>query len=473
MQVAIIGTGYVGLVSGTCFAELGHDVICVDKDAAKISGLLHGKLPIYEPGLDGMVLSNVAAGRLAFTTDLAQAVGRAEIIFIAVGTPARPSNGEADLSYVLGAAKEIALAAKKDAIVVTKSTVPVGTGDTIERIIQKENPGACLSVVSNPEFLREGSAIVDFMRPDRVVIGTNDDRARVVMRELYRPLDIHQVPILMTGRRTAELIKYTANAFLATKISFINEIANLCEAVGADVREVVSGVGLDSRIGQKFLQPGPGYGGSCFPKDTLALLRTAQDHGVSLRLVEDTVAINDGRKRAMARKVAEAAGGSVTDLTIAVLGLTFKPDTDDMREAPSLALIAALQREGATIRAHDPAGMQHAKLYLDDLELIEDPYECVRGADVIVLMTEWDSLCNLDLARVRKLVRQPIFIDLRNVYRADLMEQQGFVFTGVGLGATKSKTKTSEVIDSSSSSPSPPRRKGLEQESVLRAARAP
>jgi UDPglucose 6-dehydrogenase len=473
MLIAIVGTGYVGLVSGTCFAELGHHVICVDKDGSKIAGLSQGKIPIYEPELDRMVLSNVAAGRLAFTTDLAQAIDQAEIVFIAVGTPTQPSNGEADLSYVFEAAKEIAFSAKIGAIVVTKSTVPVGTGDTIERILQKENPEAHLSVVSNPEFLREGSAIVDFMRPDRIIIGTSDVRAQAAMRELYRPLDIYQVPILITGRRTAELIKYTANAFLATKISFINEIADLCEAVGADVREVAIGVGLDSRIGHRFLQPGPGYGGSCFPKDTLALLHTAQDYGVSLRLVEDTVAINDSRKRTMVRKVAEAAGGSVSGMTISVLGLTFKPNTDDMREAPSLALIAGLQHEGAVIRAHDPAGMKHAKLYFDDLELIEDPYECVRGADVIVLMTEWESLCNLDLARVRKLVRQPIFIDLRNVYRAELMAQQGFVFTGVGLGDTKPKDEGSGVINSSSSGSTPGRGMYLEETSVRRAAWAP
>jgi UDPglucose 6-dehydrogenase len=346
---------------------------------------------------------------------------------------------------VFAATREIARAVRGYTVIVTKSTVPVGTGDAIERIVRGENPLARVAVVSNPEFLREGAAVNDFMKPDRVVVGSDSQQARAAMAELYCPITGDGSPILFTGRRTAELIKYTANAFLATKITFINEIANLCEAVGADVREVANGIGLDNRIGSKFLQPGPGYGGSCFPKDTLALLRTAQDHGITLRLVEDTVAVNDARKRAMARKVIEAVGGSVEGLTVAVLGLTFKPDTDDMRESPSLSLIDALQRGGAAIRAHDPVGMEQALRYLNDVEFLDDPYDCVTGADAVVLMTEWDSLRRLDLRRVRSLVRQPVFIDLRNAYHADLMEKFGFSFTGIGLGAEQPGTDMLEA----------------------------
>lgn len=435
MRIAIIGTGYVGLVSGTCFADMGHDVVCVDKNADKIADLQCGRLPIYEPGLEELVARNVELGRLAFTTETAVALDGAELAFIAVGTPARPSDGQADLSYVFAAAREIGEAMAGYTVIVTKSTVPVGTGDAVERLIRRERPAAELAVVSNPEFLREGSAIEDFKYPDRVVIGTSDPRARAVMMELYRDLRQAGTPIVLTGRRTAELIKYTANAFLATKITFINDIANLCEKVGADVGELAHGVGLDSRIGARFLAAGPGYGGSCFPKDTAALVRTAQDYGVCLRLVEDTMAINDARKRAMARKVIDAMGGSVEGRTVAVLGLTFKPNTDDMREAPSLSLIEALQRSGAAVRAHDPVGMPQAALHLDGVAFVDDPYRCVEGADAVVLMTEWESLCRLDIAQLRRLMRTPRFIDLRNAYDAAQIVPHGFCFTGVGRGA--------------------------------------
>jgi UDPglucose 6-dehydrogenase len=450
MRIAITGTGYVGLVSGTCLADIGHEVICIDKDANKIACLNEGRVPIYEPGLEELIATNVEAGRLRFTTDLASAVACSDAVFVAVGTPARNGDGQADLSYVFSAVREIAKSIRGYTVLVTKSTVPVGTGDVIERILRQERPNGEFSVVSNPEFLREGSAIKDFKEPDRIVIGTEDPRAGAVMAELYEPLSRNQVPVLMSGRRTAELIKYTANAFLAAKITFINEIANLCEKVGADIREVASGIGLDNRIGARFLQAGPGFGGSCFPKDTVALLRIAQDHGVTLRLVEDTVSINDARKRAIARKVVDAVGGSVEGRTIAVLGLTFKPDTDDMREAPSVALIEALQRGGATIRAHDPVGMDQAKKYLDDVAFFDDPYSCVEGADAIVLMTKWESLCSLDLGRLQQLVRRPIFVDMWNAYSADEMEERGFTFLGVGLGVSRERINGSKTPHTSS-----------------------
>ncbi|MDQ3559530.1 MAG: UDP-glucose/GDP-mannose dehydrogenase family protein, partial [Pseudomonadota bacterium] len=379
MMITMIGTGYVGLVTGACLADWGHQVVCADKDAGKIADLLRGRMPIYEPGLEALVARNAASGRLSFTLDVAAAVAPADAVFIAVGTPPRHGDGDADMSFVYAAAKEIAAAATGRTVVVTKSTVPVGTGDVVERLMAVARPDAKISVVSNPEFLREGTAIADFQRPDRVVIGTDDPRARDVMMEIYRPLEAAGTPIVVTQRRTAELIKYAANAFLATKITFINEMADLCEQVGADIQDVSLGVGLDHRIGAEFLNAGPGYGGSCFPKDTLALLRTAQDFGVGLRLVEQTVAVNNARKRHMARKVIAAAGGSVEGLTVAVLGLTFKPNTDDMREAPSVSLIAALQRAGARIRAHDPQGMQHAKAILEDVTFHDDPYQCAHG----------------------------------------------------------------------------------------------
>ena len=387
MRVAMIGTGYVGLVSGACFADFGHHVVCVDKDADKIVALERGKLPIYEPGLDALVAGNVAAGRLTFTTRLPEPVGEAAAVFIAVGTPSRRGDGHADLSYVYAAAREIAAALKGFTVVVTKSTVPVGTGDEVERIIRETSPKAEFAVVSNPEFLREGAAIQDFKHPDRIVVGTHDARAREMMAELYRPLYLNAAPILYTDRRTAELIKYAANAFLATKITFINEIADLAEKVGADVQEVARGIGLDNRIGAKFLHAGPGYGGSCFPKDTVALLKTGQDHGAPLRVVEAVAAVNDARKRAMARKVAAALGGELRGKTVAVLGLTFKPDTDDMREAPSIPLVTGLLDMGAKVRAHDPVGIEQARRELPDIDYFDDPYDCLRGADAMVVVT--------------------------------------------------------------------------------------
>jgi UDPglucose 6-dehydrogenase len=435
MRVAMIGSGYVGLVSGACFADFGHEVICVDVNEARIADLKRGIIPIYEPGLDRLVADNAAAGRLSFTTDIAAAVGTSEAVFIAVGTPSRRGDGHADLSYVSAAARDIAKAMKAYTVVVTKSTVPVGTGDTVEHIIRETRPDAAFSVVSNPEFLREGAAIEDFKRPDRVVVGANDERAKAVMAELYRPLSLNAAPILFTDRRTAELTKYAANAFLATKITFINEIADLCEEVGADVQLVARGIGMDKRIGSKFLNAGPGYGGSCFPKDTLALIRSAQDHGVSLRVVESVVAVNDSRKTAMARKVVKACGGSVQGKTIAVLGLTFKPNTDDMRDAPAINIIDALQRAGATIRAYDPVGMEQAKMVLQDVVYCADAYDCAHGADALVLITEWDAFRALDLARLKQRMRAPVVVDLRNVYRAEEMARQGFDYIRVGAAA--------------------------------------
>ena len=430
----MIGSGYVGLVSGACFADFGHDVVCVDKDADKIAKLKAGGIPIYEPGLDQLVASNVAAGRLSFTTELAGPVGSADVVFIGVGTPSRRGDGHADLSYVYGAAKEIAAALKGFTVVVTKSTVPVGTGDEVERIIAEENPDADFAVASNPEFLREGAAIDDFKRPDRIVVGIEDPRAEPVMTEVYRPLYLNRAPILFTRRRTSELIKYAANAFLAVKITFINEIADLCERVGADVQDVSRGIGLDNRIGSKFLHAGPGYGGSCFPKDTLALVKTAQDFESPIRLVETTVAVNDQRKRAMARKVIAAAGGDVRGKTIGVLGLTFKPDTDDMREAPSIAIVQALTDAGARVVAYDPEGMDAAKAVLPDIDYAASAYDVADGAAAVVIVTEWNAFRALDLKRLAERMAEPVLVDLRNIYKAAEAERAGLTYTGVGRG---------------------------------------
>ena len=432
MRVAMIGTGYVGLVSGACFADFGHIVTCIDKDAGKIERLQAGQIPIFEPGLDQLVAANVREERLFFTTEAKDAVREADAVFIAVGTPSRRGDGHADLSYVHGAAEEIADVLDGFTVVVTKSTVPVGTGDEVEAIIRKRRPGANFAVVSNPEFLREGAAIADFKRPDRVVVGTDDERAQEVMRELYRPLFLNETPILFTGRRTSELTKYAANAFLAMKITFINEIADLCEAVGADVQQVARGIGLDNRIGRKFLNAGPGYGGSCFPKDTLALVRTAAAANSPVRLIETTVAVNDARKKAMAAKVAEALGGDVAGKTIGVLGLTFKPNTDDMRDAPALDIVPALQALGATVQAFDPEGMHEAEKMLPGVQMREGPYEAVDGADAAVIITEWDQFRALDLDRLKQLMRRPVLVDLRNVYRPDDMRARGIEYSGVG-----------------------------------------
>ena len=432
MRVATIGTGYVGLVCGACLADFGHQVICIDKDADKIAGLSRGEMPIYEPGLHALVHSNVREGRLEFSTGLAGAVGQADAVFIAVGTPSRPGDGHADLSYVYTAAREIAAALDGFTVVVIKSTVPVGTGDEVERIIREARPQADVSVVSNPEFLREGAGIRDFKHPDRIVVGSEDERAREVMAELYRPLYLNAAPMLYTRRRTAELIKYAANAFLATKITFINEIAELCEKVGADVQEVARGIGLDNRIGTKFLHTGPGFGGSCFPKDALALIKAGQDHEAPLRIVETVVAVNNQRKRAMARKVAAALGGNLRGRTVAVLGLSFKPNTDDMREAPSIALITALQDLGAAVRAYDPAGMEQAKPLLPDIAYADSAYACAQGADALVIVTEWEQFRALDLARLKAIMARPVVVDLRNVYRPEDMAKNGFVYQAVG-----------------------------------------
>ncbi|MDB5558005.1 MAG: nucleotide sugar dehydrogenase [Enterovirga sp.] len=428
----MVGSGYVGLVSGACFADFGHDVVCIDKDAGKVAALKDGRIPIFEPGLEDLVQTNVEAGRLSFTTDLAQGVQGADAVFIAVGTPSRRGDGFADLSFVYAAAREIAAALDGFTVVVTKSTVPVGTGDEVEQIIRDIRPDAEFSVVSNPEFLREGAAIQDFKRPDRIVIGANDERGARVVGDLYRPLYLNQAPIMVTGRRTAELTKYAANAFLATKITFINEIADLCEQVGANVQDVARGIGLDNRIGTKFLHAGPGYGGSCFPKDTLALMKTAQDHGAPVRLVETVVSVNEQRKRAMARKIVAACGGSVRGKLIAVLGLTFKPNTDDMRDAPSCAIISALQDAGARIRAFDPEGMEQAKNVLTDVEYAKDAYSCAKGADALVLVTEWDAFRALNPVRLRKALAEPVLVDLRNVYVAEDMRRHGFRYTSIG-----------------------------------------
>jgi UDPglucose 6-dehydrogenase len=432
MRIAVIGAGYVGLVSGTCFADFGHTVVCVDSDEEKIRSLRAGGVPIYEPGLDALIAANVSGGRLSFETDFASAVQNADVVFIAVGTPSRRGDGHADLSFVYAVARQIAEAARGFTVVVTKSTVPVGTGDEVERIIREVAPAADVAVVSNPEFLREGAAISDFKRPDRIVIGLHDDRARDVMTEVYRPLYLNQSPILFTERRTAELIKYAANAFLAMKITFINEVADLCERVGADVQDVARGVGLDNRIGGKFLHAGPGYGGSCFPKDTLALVKTAQDHGSPLRLIETTVAVNDQRKRAMARKVLEVCDGSVRGKRIALLGLTFKPNTDDMRDAPSLSIIQALQDEGAQVRAYDPQGMTAAKRMLDKVEFASDPYDAARDAEALIICTEWDAFRALDFEKLKEVMLRPVLVDLRNIYTRSEVARAGFYYVGVG-----------------------------------------
>ena len=436
MRIAMIGTGYVGLVSGACFSEFGVEVTCVDKDAAKIERLSRGEMPIYEPGLDHLVASNMAAGRLRFTGDLKTAVAGADAVFIAVGTPSRRGDGHADLSYVFAAAAEIGEALQQNGnertLVVTKSTVPVGTGRRVERILQKALPAGRFDVASNPEFLREGSAISDFMRPDRVVIGTESEHARTVLRALYRPLYLFETPIVFTTLETAELIKYAANAFLATKITFINEVADLCEAVGADVQDVARGIGLDGRIGGKFLHAGPGFGGSCFPKDCQALVRTAEEMKAPLAIVDTVLRVNDARKRSMARRVVEACGGSVEGLTLAALGLTFKPNTDDMRDSPSLAFLPALSDAGATVRAFDPEGIAEAKKLMPELEYCADPYEAMDGADALILVTEWNAFRALDLTRVKRLLRRPLVIDLRNIYKPEEMAAIGLAYHSIG-----------------------------------------
>ncbi|AMN54535.1 MULTISPECIES: UDP-glucose dehydrogenase family protein [Stappiaceae] len=432
MRVAMIGTGYVGLVSGTCFADFGHVVTCIDKDASKIDALNNGQIPIYEPGLQELVAKNVAEERLFFTTAPEEAIRKADAVFIAVGTPTRRGDGHADLSYVYAAAEEIARLIEGFTVIVTKSTVPVGTGDEVEAIIRKTNPDAEFAVVSNPEFLREGAAISDFKRPDRVVVGTDDERAVEVMRELYRPLYLNETPIIVTRRRTSELTKYAANAFLAVKITFINEIADLCEKVGANVQEVSRGIGLDNRIGGKFLHAGPGYGGSCFPKDTLALSRIAADAQSDLKIVDSVIEVNAARKKKMADKVIEFMGGDVSGKTIALLGLAFKPNTDDMREAPSIDIVEKLQAAGAKIRAYDPASMEEAEKVMSGVMFCDGPYHAIENADVVVIVTEWDQFRALDLDRVKTLVSAPKVVDLRNIYKPDYMEARGFEYTSVG-----------------------------------------
>ncbi|HJO97744.1 MAG: UDP-glucose/GDP-mannose dehydrogenase family protein [Rhodospirillales bacterium] len=432
MRIAMIGTGYVGLVSGACFSEFGIDVTCVDKDAGKIERLNRGEMIIYEPGLDDLVGGNVEAGRLTFTTDLGPAVAGADAVFIAVGTPSRRGDGHADLSYVWDAAGEIATAMNGFTVVITKSTVPVGTGNKVEEIIREKRPDATFDVLSNPEFLREGSAIEDFMRPDRVVIGGGSEQAREVMRQIYRPLFLMETPILFTARQTAELIKYAANAFLATKITYINEIADLCEAVDADVQEVAKGIGLDGRIGSKFLHAGPGYGGSCFPKDTLALVRTAEEAKSPLRIVEAVVDINDKRKKQMAERVIEACGGSVKGKTIAVLGLAFKPNTDDMRDSPSLDIIPALQAAGAKLRVFDPEAMDEARALIDGVEWCTDAYDTMVDADALAILTEWNAFRALDVERMKALLRAPVMVDLRNIYRSEDMAAAGIRYSSIG-----------------------------------------
>jgi UDPglucose 6-dehydrogenase len=431
MRVTMIGAGYVGLVSGACFADFGHQVTCIDKDAAKVAALNRGEIPIFEPGLADLVEANMRQGRLEFAGDTSR-IGDAEAVFIAVGTPSRRGDGHADLSYVYDAVREIAPLLAKSAVVVTKSTVPVGTGDEIERILRELRTDAELHVVSNPEFLREGAAIQDFKHPDRIVVGSNDPHARNVLADIYRPLYLNSPPIIYVTRRTAELIKYAANAFLATKITFINEIADLCEQVGADVQEVARGMGLDNRIGGKFLHAGPGFGGSCFPKDTTALLKTAQDHGVALRIVETVSSVNDQRKRAMARKVVAALDGSVRGKTVAVLGLTFKPNTDDTRDSPSIPLITALQDLGATVCGYDPAGMEQAKPFLPAVKYCDSAYSAAEGAHAIVIATEWEQFRALDLQRLKRVMAQPVIVDLRNIYRIEEMQRAGFRYSAIG-----------------------------------------
>jgi UDPglucose 6-dehydrogenase len=430
MRIAMIGTGYVGLVSGACLSEFGHEVVCIDKDKTKIEALRAGTIPIFEPGLDEVVAANVKAGRLSFDTGLERAVAGADAVFIAVGTPSRRGDGHADLSYVFAAAEEVAAALDGYTVVVTKSTVPVGTSRKVEEIIRAKRPDAQFDMASNPEFLREGSAIGDFRKPDRVVVGCDGDRARAVMQEVYRPLYLHETPIVFTSRETSELIKYAANAFLATKITFINEMADLCEKVGGDVQDVARGIGLDGRIGGKFLHAGPGFGGSCFPKDTLALVQTAQQFGAPTRIVEAVAAVNEARKVAMAEKIEKAFGG-VKGKTIAVLGLTFKPNTDDMRDAPSLVIVPHLQKAGAIIRAYDPEGGKEAQKYLG-LTLCHDAYDAMSGADGVVILTEWNEFRALDLVRLRSLLKQPLMVDLRNIYSPVQMAAAGVRYVSVG-----------------------------------------
>jgi UDPglucose 6-dehydrogenase len=432
MNITMIGSSYVGLVSGACLADFGHRVTCVDKDETKIAALRDGEIPIFEPGLDQIVADNVRAGRLSFTTDLAQGVAAAEVVFLAVGTPSRRGDGHADLSFVEAAARELARAVRAGTVIVVKSTVPVGTSDKVELIMAGANPALDFSVASNPEFLREGSAIADFKRPDRIIVGVNDERGRNALGEVYRPLYLNRSPLMFTSRRTAELTKYAANAFLAMKVTFINEIADLCERAGADVQDVARGIGLDNRIGPKFLHAGPGYGGSCFPKDTTALIRIAQDFESPLRLVEATVAVNETRRRAMGRKIAAACGGDLRDKTVALLGVTFKPNTDDIREAPALAIIQALQDGGARIRVYDPAGIESARAVLDNVEFGQSPYEIADGADVLVIVTEWEEFRALDFRMLGQIMKAPCLVDLRNVYRRDDIARHGFRYFSVG-----------------------------------------
>ena len=435
MRVAMIGTGYVGLVSGACFSEFGHEVACIDLDADKIAALKRGEMPIFEPGLGALVAANLRAGRLSFATDVGPAVARADAVFIAVGTPGRRGDGQADVSYVLAAAAQIAAALDGPTTVITKSTVPVGTGRKVQDVIAKARPDANYEIAANPEFLREGSAVNDFMRPDRVVVGAESEGAREVMRDLYRPLFLLETPVLFTSIETAELIKYAANTFLATKITFINEMADLCEKIGADVSDVARGIGLDGRIGAKFLHPGPGFGGSCFPKDARALAHMARDFGAPSKIVEAVSAANDARKKRMAAKIIDACGGSVGGKTLAVLGLTFKPNTDDMREAPSLEIVPALQQAGASVRAFDPEGIEPARAILSDVVWCQGAYEAMEGADALVLLTEWNEFRALDLGRVKSLMKRPLMIDLRNVYDPEAMAAAGFEYTSVGRPA--------------------------------------
>lgn len=434
MKIAMVGSGYVGLVSGACFADFGHDVVCIDKDEKKIAALEDGVMPIYEPGLAALVESNVKAGRLSFTTDLAEGIRGADAIFIAVGTPSRRGDGHADLTFVYAVAKEIGEALQNDAVIVTKSTVPVGTGDEVERILADAKLGVRTAVVSNPEFLREGAAIGDFKRPDRIVIGTEDGYGREVMSEVYRPLYLNESPILFTSRRSAELIKYAANAFLATKITFINEMADLCEKVGADVQDIARGIGLDGRIGAKFLHAGPGYGGSCFPKDTLALLKTAEDYDSPTRIVEAVVKANESRKRAMGRKVLDALGGAenARGKKVALLGLTFKPNTDDMRDSPAIAVAQTLTDAGVHVAAYDPEGMEQARPLMPDVTMVDGPYEAIEGADAIAIVTEWDAFRALDLKRIKDLAKVPVLVDLRNIYNPQDVRDAGFTYASIG-----------------------------------------
>ncbi len=436
MKIAMVGSGYVGLVSGACLADFGHEVVCIDRDQNKIDALHRGVMPIYEPGLDTLVDTNVKAGRLSFTTDFAEGIRGAKAIFIAVGTPSRRGDGHADLSYVHAVAREIGEKLAGDAVVVTKSTVPVGTGDEVERILAESGTKYRMAVVSNPEFLREGAAIGDFKRPDRIVIGTEDEFGREVMREVYRPLFLNESPILFTSRRSSELIKYAANAFLATKITFINEMADLCEKVGADVQDVARGIGSDKRIGSKFLHAGPGYGGSCFPKDTLALLKTAEDYDSPVRIVEAVANVNESRKRAMGRKVIEALGGAgeARGKKVALLGLTFKPNTDDMRDSPSIAIAQALADSGVALAAYDPEGMEQARPLMPQVTMCDSPYAAIKGADAVVIVTEWDAFRALDFARIKQIAKAPVLVDLRNIYKPADMKAAGFTYVSVGRG---------------------------------------